>query len=84
MSAVAAILDPGRGHLRVREAIKKESDQAWLAFGTLGAAGRYRQANWALAVSEAKTWVWEEFGEVMENDFCLASQRFWQTVRQLR
>ena len=34
-------------------------------------------------VAEAKTRVWEEFGEAMEKDFRLASKKFWQTVRQL-
>ena len=29
------------------------------------------------AMAEAKTWVWEEFGEAMENDF-------WITIRHLR
>ncbi|KAI3374782.1 hypothetical protein L3Q82_021332 [Scortum barcoo] len=28
--------------------------------------------------------VWEEFGEVMEEDYRSASKRFWQTVRRLR
>ena len=32
-----------------------------------------------MVVSEAKTRVWEEFGDANENKF-----RFWQTVRQLR
>ncbi|KAI3360448.1 hypothetical protein L3Q82_002346 [Scortum barcoo] len=34
-------------------------------------------------VLEAKTRVWEEFGEAME-DYRSASKRFWQTVRRLR
>ncbi|KAI3368721.1 hypothetical protein L3Q82_025416 [Scortum barcoo] len=47
---------------------------------------RYRQAKQAAArtVLEAKTWVWEEFGEAMEEDYRSASKRFWQTVRRLR
>ena len=73
---------------RVREAVKlkKESYRAWLACRTPEAAGRYRRAkrDAASAVSEAKTRVWEEFGEAMENDFRLAPRRFWQTVRRLR
>ena len=73
---------------RVREAVrlKKESYRAWLACGTPEAAGRYRQAKRAAAsaVSEAKTRVWEEFGEAMEKDFRLAPRRFWQTIRRLR
>nr|XP_023696135.1 uncharacterized protein LOC111858518 [Paramormyrops kingsleyae] len=38
------------------------------------AADSYRQAKWnaALAVAEAKTWAWEEFGEAIENDFWMA------------
>ncbi|PWA16349.1 hypothetical protein CCH79_00004334 [Gambusia affinis] len=26
---------------------------------------------------------WEEFGEVMEKDFCTTSRRFWSTIRRL-
>ncbi|KAI3371864.1 hypothetical protein L3Q82_006740 [Scortum barcoo] len=46
----------------------------------------YRQAKQAAArtVLEAKTRVWEEFGEAMEEDYRSASKRFWQTVRRLR
>ncbi|KAI3360201.1 hypothetical protein L3Q82_014506 [Scortum barcoo] len=33
---------------------------------------------------KAKTRVWEEFGEAMEEDYRPASKRFWQTVRHLR
>ena len=36
-----------------------------------------------MAVSETKTREWEEFSEATENDFQLASRRFWQTVRRL-
>uniref|UniRef100_A0A669BVU6 Endonuclease/exonuclease/phosphatase domain-containing protein n=1 Tax=Oreochromis niloticus TaxID=8128 RepID=A0A669BVU6_ORENI len=66
--------------------LKKESYRAWLARGTSEAADRYRHAkrNAARAVAEAKTRVWEEFGEAMEKDFRTASKRFWQTVRRLR
>ncbi|KAI3356968.1 hypothetical protein L3Q82_003611 [Scortum barcoo] len=48
--------------------------------------GKYRQAKQAAArtVLEAKTRVWEEFGEAMEEDYRSASKRFWQTVRRLR
>uniref|UniRef100_A0A3B3QX38 Reverse transcriptase domain-containing protein n=1 Tax=Paramormyrops kingsleyae TaxID=1676925 RepID=A0A3B3QX38_9TELE len=72
----------------VRDAVKlkKESYWAFLACGTPEAADEYRQAkrNAASAVAEAKTRVWEEFGEVMENDFRMASRRFWSTIRRLR
>ncbi|XP_048857101.1 uncharacterized protein LOC125724452 [Brienomyrus brachyistius] len=72
----------------VRDAVKlkKESYRAFLACGTPDAADGYRQAkrNAALAVAEAKTRVWEEFGEAMENDFRTASRRFWSTIRRLR
>jgi len=46
----------------------------------------YREARRATApaVAEAKTRVWEEFGEAMEKDFRLVSRKFWQTVRRLR
>ncbi|KAI3364870.1 hypothetical protein L3Q82_001056 [Scortum barcoo] len=54
-----------------------------LACGTPDAVDRYRQAKQAAArtVLEAKTRVWEEFGEAMEEDYRSASKkRFWQTV----
>ncbi|KAI3366227.1 hypothetical protein L3Q82_010063 [Scortum barcoo] len=56
-----------------------------LACGTPDAVDRYRQAKQAAArtVLEAKTRVWEEFGEAMamEEDYRSASKRFWQTVQ---
>ncbi|KAI3362445.1 hypothetical protein L3Q82_012252 [Scortum barcoo] len=62
--------------------------QAMLACGTPDAVDRYRQAGTkqaaARTVLEAKTRVWEEFGEAMEEDYRSASKRFWQTVRRLR
>ncbi|KAK3517180.1 hypothetical protein QTP70_000775 [Hemibagrus guttatus] len=74
--------------LEVRDAVKlnKESYRAWLAQGTPEAAEAYRQAKRtkAVVVSEAKTRVWEEFGEAMEKDYRTASGKFWQTVRRLR
>ena len=67
----------------VREAIrlKKEASQ-----GTPEAVARYRLARRtaASAVTEAKQWVWEEFGQAMEKDFRLAPKHFWKTVRHLR
>ncbi|KAK3572793.1 hypothetical protein QTP86_007398 [Hemibagrus guttatus] len=73
--------------LEVRDDIKlkKESYRAWLAQGTPEAAEAYRQAKrtTAVVVSEAKTRVWEEFGEAMEKDYRTASGKFWQTVRRL-
>jgi len=72
----------------VKEAVrlKKEAFRAWLAQGSPETADGYREAGRAVAsaVTEAKTWVWEEFGEAMEKDFRLASRKFWQTVRRLR
>ncbi|KAK3523969.1 hypothetical protein QTP70_017490, partial [Hemibagrus guttatus] len=74
--------------LEVRDAIKlkKESYRAWLARGTPDAAEAYWEAKQttAVVVSEAKTRVWEEFGEAMEKDYRTASGKFWQTVRRLR
>ncbi|KAK3553862.1 hypothetical protein QTP70_012698 [Hemibagrus guttatus] len=74
--------------LEVRDAVelKKESYRAWLARGTPEAAEAYRQAKQttAVVVSEAKTRVWEEFGEAMEKDYRTASGKFWQTIRRLR
>ncbi|KAK0150975.1 LINE-1 reverse transcriptase [Merluccius polli] len=81
--AVAAIPEP----TAVRDAVKlKESYRTFLACGTPEAAGRYRQAkrSAAVAVTEAKTRTWEEFGEAMKNDFRTASKRFWTTIRRLR
>ncbi|KAI3373777.1 hypothetical protein L3Q82_022366 [Scortum barcoo] len=51
-----------------------------------GGHRKYWQAKQAAArtVLEAKTRVWEEFGEAMEEDYRSASKRFWQTVRRLR
>ncbi|KAK3534419.1 hypothetical protein QTP86_015229 [Hemibagrus guttatus] len=74
--------------LEVRDAVKlkKESYRAWLARGTPEAAEAYRQAKrtTAVVVSEAKTRVWEEFGEAMEKDYRTASGKFWQTIWRLR
>ncbi|KAK3508751.1 hypothetical protein QTP70_004231 [Hemibagrus guttatus] len=74
--------------LEVRDAIKlkKESYQAWLARGTPETAEASWQAKRTAdgVVSEAKTRVWEEFGEAMEKDYRMASGKFWQTVRHLR
>ncbi|KAK3514942.1 hypothetical protein QTP86_005099, partial [Hemibagrus guttatus] len=59
--------------LEVRDAVKlkKESYRAWLDWGTPEAAEAYQQAKRTAAgvVSEAKTRVWEEFGEAMEKDY---------------
>ncbi|KAK3534178.1 hypothetical protein QTP86_002508 [Hemibagrus guttatus] len=70
--------------LELRDAVKlkKESYRAWLARGTPEAAEAKRTAT--RVVSEAKTRVWEEFGEAMEKDYRMASGKFWQTVRHLR
>ncbi|KAK3557745.1 hypothetical protein QTP86_000302 [Hemibagrus guttatus] len=64
--------------------LKKESYRAWLARGTLEAAEAYRQAKrtTAVVVSEAKTRVWEEFGEAMEKDYRTASGKFWRLRRE--
>ncbi|KAK3527104.1 hypothetical protein QTP86_010820 [Hemibagrus guttatus] len=74
--------------LEERDAVKlkEESYRACLARGTLEAAEAYRQAKQTAArvVSEAKTLVWEEFGEAMEKDYRTASGKFWHTVRHLR
>ncbi|KAK0156417.1 Craniofacial development protein 2 [Merluccius polli] len=65
-----------------RASIVKAADQSC----GYKAAGRYRQAkrSAAVAVTEAKTRTWEEFGEAVENDFRTASKRFWTTIRRLR
>lgn len=58
----------------------KESYQAWLDGGTLEGADRYWQAKQSaiLLVAEAKL---SCSGETMEQDFHLASKRFWRAVR---
>ena len=72
----------------VRDAVKlkEESYRTFLAYGTPEAADRYQEAKRyaTMAVAEANTRVWEEFGEAMENDFRTASKRFWTTIRRLR
>ncbi|XP_066538397.1 ovochymase-like [Hoplias malabaricus] len=45
---------------------------------------RRRKKAVTVAVAEAKSRAWEEFGEAMENDLRAASKRFWKTLRQLR
>ena len=57
-----------------------------MTYGTPEAADTYRQVKWcaAMAVVEAKTWAWEEFGEAMGNHFWMALKRFWTTIRHLR
>ena len=35
-------------------------------------------------VTEAKTWVWSEFSEPMEQDFQSTPKKFWQTIQQVR
>ncbi|KAI3369409.1 hypothetical protein L3Q82_007633 [Scortum barcoo] len=67
----------------VRDAVKmkKESYRAMLASGTPDAVDGYRQAKQATAraVLEAKTQVWEEFSETMEEDYWSTLKKFWQT-----
>ena len=71
----------------VRDAVKlkEESYRALLAYGTPEAADRYRQAKLcaAMAVAEAKTQAWEDFGEAIENYFRRALKRFWTTIQCL-
>ncbi len=65
----------------VRRAIKLKK-----TFGTPQAADCYWRARQcaAMAVAEAKSRVWEEFGEVMERDFRSAPKKFCQTIWHLR
>lgn len=60
----------------------KEPHRALLTRGTQEATDRYKQVEWcaALAVAEAKIQVWEQLGEVMQQDFWFAWKQFWQTV----
>ena len=72
----------------VREAVrlKKESFTDMLSRGTPEAGLYYRWARRAAAaaVAEAKQWVWEEFGKVMEKDFQVAPKHFWKNVHHHR
>ena len=54
--------------------------------GTPEAADGYRQAKRAAAgaSTEAKARVWEKFGGAMEEDYQLASRKFWQSIWCLR
>ncbi|KAI3370748.1 hypothetical protein L3Q82_007292 [Scortum barcoo] len=76
------VVDTGSKGCRQTEegVLKKESYRTMLACGTPDAeVDRYRQAKQAAAlrtVLEAKTRVWEEFGEAMEEDYRSASKRF--------
>ncbi|KAI3356046.1 hypothetical protein L3Q82_017315, partial [Scortum barcoo] len=73
----------------VRDAVrlKKESSSdhvgLWDSWTQLTGTGRPSKPQPG-TVLEAKTRVWEEFGEAMEEDYRSASKRFWQTVRRLR
>lgn len=65
----------------VKEAVglKKETFSAWLAEGSPEEADKYqlpRRAA-AMAVTKAKTKVWEELREAMEKDFL---KKLWQTI----
>ncbi|XP_070399891.1 uncharacterized protein [Nothobranchius furzeri] len=66
--------------------LKKEAYRPWLVCGSPEAADRYRIAKRgaAVAVAEAKSRAWEEFGEAMKKDYRSAPKRFWQTARRLR
>ena len=50
--------------------LKKENYLPMLACGTLEAADSYQQVKQSVAwvVTEAKTWVWQEFGKTLEQD----------------
>ena len=43
-----------------------------------------RAATAVIAVMDAKTQVWVEFGEAIENYFCLVSRKFLKTIQCLR
>jgi len=69
----------------VKEAVrlKKKAFLAW--WGLLKQqTGTGRPEGLWLQLSPKQKPEWEEFGEVMEKDFQLASRKFWQTVRRLR
>ena len=72
--------------LKMAIKLKKETYRSWLTCRTPEAADSYWQAkrSAARAVMEAKTRVWEEFGEAMEQDFQSTPKKFWQMARQLR
>lgn len=57
-----------------------------LAYGTLQAADRYRQAKRAAArvVTDTKTWTWKDFRKAMEEDYRSDPKKNWQTLCQRR
>lgn len=63
--------------------LKMEFYKALLASETPEAATSYRLDKQCTA-TDAKTQMWEEFGEAIEKDFQLALKKFWQTIRQFR
>ena len=57
--------------------LKKEFYRPRLICGTSEAAKSWREKQClAQADAEAKTWVWEEFGEAMEEEFQSAPKKF--------
>ena len=56
--------------------LKKETYRSWLACGTPRAATSYWQRSTTPAVVEAKTRMWVEFGEAMEQDFYSMPKKF--------
>lgn len=76
------------GHLQtrwwtpwVRETVKLKSEfyRALLAGRMLEAFKEYQQAKWttALAVVEAKTWMWDELVEALDKDSQWTPRTFW-------
>ena len=66
--------------------LKKQTYRSLLACGTPVAADSYKQAKRSAtqAVADAKTRMWEEFGEASEKDFQFTPKKFGKTFRWLR
>ena len=66
--------------------LKKETHKEWHACGTPEAAESYQQPilSAARVVTDAKTLVWDKFGEPIEQVFQSAPKKFSETVWWLR
>ncbi|KAI3373040.1 hypothetical protein L3Q82_006340 [Scortum barcoo] len=78
------VVDTGsKGCRQAEEGVLSDHVGLWDSWTQLTGTGRPNKPQ-PRTVLEAKTRVWEEFGEAMEEDYRSASKRFWQTVRHLR
>ena len=71
--------DQAKGAIKLR----KDTYRSCLAWGIPKAAHSYWQAKRSAAwvVTVAKTQMWEEFCEAMEQDFQSTTKKFWQAIQ---